>query len=171
MAEVKVTKDLENKKLVVEYLANGPIEKVWRAYAEKEWFEKWWGPEGWETTAKEFDFRPGGQVHYGMKCNDKNQGDWFGQTSWGVMKIQTVEDLRSFTYVDYFSDEAGTLNQEMPALTITNEFTEENGKTKIISTSFADSAEQIEELLKMGMIEGFSSQLNKLDELFLTKSF
>lgn len=165
MAEVKVTKDLENKKLIVEFVANGPLEKVWKAYAEKDQFEKWWGPEGWETTAKEFTFEPGGQVHYGMKCVDERQGEWFGQTSWGLMQIESVEDSKSFTYKDYFSDEKGTPNTEMPALTITNEFSEENGKTKIVSTSLADSADQIEQLIKMGMVEGFSSQLNKLDEL------
>lgn len=165
MAEVKVTKDLKNKKLVIEYLANGPVEKVWRAYADKEWFEKWWGPEGWETTTKEFSFEPGGRVHYGMKCVDKNQGEWFGQESWGTMEIEKVEDGKSFTYKDYFSDEQGTLNKEMPAMTVTNEFFEEDGKTKIVSTCYADSADQIEQLIKMGMIEGFSSQLNKLDKL------
>lgn len=166
MANVIVTKDLENKKLVVEYLANGPLEKVWGAYATQELFEKWWGPEGWETTTKEFTFEPGGRVHYGMKCIDENQGEWFGQTSWGVMDIKEVNDLKSFTYVDYFADEEGAYNTQLPALTITNEFIEENGKTKVVSTSYADSAEQIEELIKMGMIEGFSSQLNKLDALF-----
>ncbi len=165
MAEVKVTKDLENKKLVVEFVANGPKDKVWKAYADKEWFEKWWGPEGWETTVKEFNLTPGGRVHYGMKCVDENQGEWFGQVSWGLMEIQSVEEGKSFTYVDYFSDEDANLNQELPALTITNEFIEEDGKTRIISTSYANSAEQIEELIKMGMIEGFSSQLNKLDQL------
>ncbi|MBH1980385.1 SRPBCC domain-containing protein, partial [Candidatus Saccharibacteria bacterium] len=60
MSEVKVTKDLENCKLIIEYTANGPKDKVWKAYADKDWFEKWWGPEGWETTAKEFNFAPGG---------------------------------------------------------------------------------------------------------------
>jgi uncharacterized protein YndB with AHSA1/START domain len=165
MSEVKVTKDLENNKLVVEYTANGPVEKVWQAYAQKDMFEKWWGPEGWETTAKEFDFTPGGRIHYGMKCVDENQGEWFGQISWGLMDIQTVEDGKSFTYKDYFSDEAGNVNTDMPALAITNEFIDENGKTKIVSTSLADSPEQIEELIKMGMIEGFTSQLKKLDAL------
>jgi uncharacterized protein YndB with AHSA1/START domain len=166
MSQVKVTKDLESKKLIVEYVANGPKEKVWQAYTEKELFEKWWGPEGWETTTKEFNFNPGGRVHYGMKCIDENQGDWFGQTSWGVMEIQDVQAIDSFTYLDYFSDEEGALNKEMPALKVTNEFVEEDGKTRIISTSFADSADQIEQLINMGMIEGFTSQLNKLDQLF-----
>lgn len=165
MADVKVSKDLENNKLIIEFVANGPLQKVWQAYAHKEMFEKWWGPEGWETRTKEFSFTPGGKVHYGMKCVDEAQGDWYGQTSWGVMDIQNVEEGVSFTYIDYFSDEDGALNNDMPALTVTNKFLEENGKTKIVSTSLADSAEQIEELIKMGMIEGFSSQLNKLDEL------
>jgi uncharacterized protein YndB with AHSA1/START domain len=166
MSEVNVTKDLENKKLIIEFVANGSKDKVWQAYADKELFEKWWGPEGWETTTKDFNLTPGGKIHYGMKCVDENQGDWFGQTSWGVMDIKDVNPTDSFTYMDYFSDENGILNNEMPALKVTNEFIEEDGKTKIISTSFADSAEQIEQLVNMGMIEGFTSQLNKLDELF-----
>lgn len=165
MADVKVTKDLENNKLVIEYLAGGPLERVWRAFSEKDMFEKWWGPEGWESTAKEFNFTPGGRVHYGMKCVDENQGEWFGQTSWGVMEIEEVSAPNSFTYRDYFSDENGTLNKDMPALKVTNEFFGEDGSTKIVSTSFADSAEQIEQLIKMGMVEGFSSQLHRLDAL------
>ncbi len=166
MSKVNVTKDLENKKLIIEFEANSSKEKVWQAYAEKNLFEKWWGPEGWETTTKEFSLTPGGKIHYGMKCVDENQGDWFGKTSWGVMDIIDVSPHDSFTYIDYFSDENGVLNTEMPALKVTNEFTEENGRTKIVSTSFADTAEQIEQLVNMGMIEGFTSQLNKLDMLF-----
>jgi uncharacterized protein YndB with AHSA1/START domain len=167
MSKVNVTKDLENKKLIIEFEANGPKEKVWQAYANKELFEKWWGPEGWETTTKEFSLTPGGKIHYGMKCVDENQGDWFGKVSWGVMDIIDVSPTDSFTYMDYFSDEDGVLNDELPALKVTNEFVEEDGKTKIVSTSFADTAEQIEQLINMGMIEGFTSQLNKLDKLFV----
>lgn len=163
--EVKVTKDLENNTLIIEREFDAPREKVWQAYADKETFEKWWGPEGWETTTKEFDFTPGGRIHYDMKCVDENQGEWFGQSSWGLMVIDTVDSPSSFTYSDYFSDENGAPNQQMPVLKITNEFVEENGKTKLISRSVADSAEQIEELLKMGMVDGFTSQLLKLDAL------
>lgn len=165
--EVKVTKDLENKKLIIEREFDAPKDKVWKAYAEKDWFEKWWGPEGWETTTKEFDFTPGGRVHYDMKCVDENQGEWFNQSSWGVMVLDSVTAPDSFTYTDYFSDEAGTLNQEMPALKVTNEFVDlGNGRSKLVSTSLADRADQIEQLVNMGMIEGFTSQLNKLDAIF-----
>lgn len=165
MDKVKVTKDLEAKTLTIEREFSAPKEKVWKAFADKDWFEKWWGPEGWETTTKEFNFTSGGRVHYDMKCVDENQGEWFGQSSWGLMVIDTVDEPNSFTYTDYFSDENGTMNQEMPALKVKNEFIEQDGVTKLVSVSVADSAEQIEQLIKMGMIEGFSSQLLKLDQL------
>jgi uncharacterized protein YndB with AHSA1/START domain len=165
VGEVKVTKDLQNKKLVIEYVASGRIEKVWQAYTDKDLFEKWWGPEGWDTIAKEFSFHPGGRIHYGMKCVDPHQHDWFGRYSWGIMEIEDVEEMKSFTCRDYFSDEEGNKNLSFPTLKITNEFVEEDGKTRIISTSYADTEDQIEELIKMGALEGFSSQLAKLEKL------
>lgn len=50
-------------------------------------------------------------------------------------------------------------------MTVTNEFFDEGGRTRIVSRCLADSADQIEELIKMGMIEGYSSQLKKLEVL------
>lgn len=165
--EVKITKDLENNTLIIEREFDAPKENVWRAYADREWFEKWWGPEGWETSAKEFDFVSGGRILYDMKCVDENQGEWFNQSSWGLMVIDSVDTPNSFSYTDYFSDENGAINQEMPSLKITNEFIEENGKTKLVSRSIADSAEQIEQLIKMGMVDGITSQMRKLDQLLV----
>lgn len=165
MADVKVTKDLENKTLLIECEVNAPKEKVWRAYADKEMFEKWWGPEGWETTTKEFDFKPGGRVHYDMKCVDENQGEWFGQSSWGLMVIESIDEPNNFVYNDYFSDEDGNIDKEKPAIITTIELSEAGGKTKLVTRASAKTAEQIEELLKMGIVEGFSSQLKKLDQL------
>ncbi len=166
MEKTKVTKDLENKTLIIERSFDAPKEKLWIAYADKDWFEKWWGPEGWETTAKEFSLVPGGRIHYGMKCVDPDQGDWFGQESWGMMLIESVDEGNSFTYKDYFTDVDAVLKEDMPVITVTNEFIEEEGRSKIVCTSIATSAEQIEELIKMGMLEGFDSQLSKLDALF-----
>ena len=165
MEKTNVTKDLENKTLTIERTFNAPKEEVWKFYTEKEWFEQWWGPEGWETTVKVFNFTPGGHVHYEMRCIDEQQTEWFGKSSWGAMVIESVDEPNSFTYKDYFSDETGMLNNEMPVLTVTNNFIEEDGRTRLVSVSQADSAEQIEELLNMGMIEGFSSQMDKLDKL------
>jgi uncharacterized protein YndB with AHSA1/START domain len=168
MDKTKVTKDLENKTLVIERTFDAPKAKVWRAYSDKDWFTKWWGPEGWETTVKTFDFKPGGQNHYCMKCVDKNQGEWFGQESWGLMEYGSMSEPDAFTYKDFFSDADGNKTEGMPALTIEMEFVEQDGKTTMISRSVANTAEEIEKLVAMGMIEGFSSSADKLEKLLAT---
>lgn len=91
MDKTNVTKDLDAKTITIERVFDATKDTLWRAYADKAWFEKWWGPEGWETTTKVFDLSAGGQIHYGMKCVDKNQGEWYGQEAWGFMKIESVD--------------------------------------------------------------------------------
>lgn len=165
MAEVKVTKDLENKQVIIEVTFDAPKEKLWRAYTTKEQFEKWWGPEGWQTTTKEFDFRPGGRIHYGMKCVDENQGEWFGQESWGITTIDEIDEMNSYRATDSFADADGNINESMPSMTLAIEFKEENGKTTVINRTITETTEQLEQLINMGMVEGFSSQINRLEAL------
>lgn len=165
MNKTTVSKDLETKTLTIERCFAAPKEKVWQAYANKDLFEQWWGPEGWQTTAKEFNFKPGGRIHYGMECVDKNQGEWFGKTSWGIMDIQTVDEPNSLSAQDYFSDEAGSINEEMPTQRFEVEFIQEGDMTRLVTRTVTETAEQLEQLVKMGMVEGFSSQLGRLEAL------
>jgi len=165
MSKSKVTKDLENKTLTIERTFDAPKNKLWQAYSDKDLFVKWWGPEGWETTVKEFDFRPGGRTHYCMKCVDKNQGEFFGQESWGIMQYESVDEPNSFSYKDYFADAEGNVQGDMPTTTTSVELVESNGKVTLVSRSVAESAEDIEKLLAMGMIEGFDSTINRLERL------
>ena len=96
MSELQVTKDVNSKALTLEREFDAPIDKLWRAYTDKDWFEKWWGPEGWQTTATEFDFQVGGRIHYDMKCVDERQKEWYGKSSWGVMMIEDIDEPNSF---------------------------------------------------------------------------
>lgn len=163
MDKTKVTKDFDNNTLIVERTFDAPIGRVWDAYADREQFCKWWGPEGWETTVKEFDFVPGGRNHYCMKCVDENQDEWFNQQSWGMMVFEQVDKPSGFTYKDYFSDADGTLNTDMPTTTTIMNFVEQDGKTTMTSRSVVESKEQLEQLVTMGMIEGLTSSLDKLE--------
>ena len=163
MSDTKVNQD--GNVLVIERTFNGPINTVWKAYADKEMFEKWWGPEGWETTTKKFDFREGGSIHYDMHCIDKNQGEWYDQHSWGVMFIEGVDEPNSFSYIDSFTDETGEPNKDMPSLKTNITLMENDGQTTMTIEAIADTAAQVEELMKMGMIEGFNSQMDKLDAI------
>lgn len=163
MDKTKVTKDFENNTLVVERTFNAPRQRVWDAYANADQFAKWWGPEGFETTVKEFSFVPGGKNHYGMRCVDERQTEWFGKTSWGLMKFESVDEPNSFTYKDYFTDKTGVINEELPAMTITMDFVQEDGKTKLVSRGVVSSREELEKLVNMGMIEGLTSTMDKLE--------
>lgn len=167
MNDTKVTKDMANKTLIIERTFDAPKEKLWQAYADKEKFEAWWGPEGWQTTTKSFDFKPGGRIHYCMKCVDENQGEWYGQESWGLMELTSIDEPHGFTATDFFCSADGTTNKEMPAQKFSVEFIEEDGKTRMINKSISESVEDLEKLVEMGMVEGFSSQLDKL-EVMLT---
>jgi uncharacterized protein YndB with AHSA1/START domain len=159
------TTDTETKALVMKRTFDAPKDAVWRAYADKEWFVQWWGPEGFETSVKQFDFAPGGRNHYGMKGIDPQQTEWFGQTAWGIMAYETISEPDSLRYKDYFCDEAGTIDDSLPAMTIVVELTESDGKTTVTSTSYADSLEDIETLLAMGVVDGYSSSCDKLARL------
>ncbi len=163
--KTKVSKDLEQKTLSIERSFATTKEKLWQVYTDKALFEAWWGPEGWETTTKEFEFRPGGRIHYGMKCVDPNQTEWFGKESWGVMEIETIDEPNMFTAKDYFCDSDGMVTPGMPAQRFVVELVEEDGQTRVINRSLVDSVEELEKLIQMGMVEGFDSQLNKLESL------
>jgi len=165
MDNVQVTKDLENKTLSIERSFAATKEKLWSAYAEQEKFERWWGPEGWVTAAKEFDFKPGGRIHYGMKCVDVNQGEWFGKESWGLMVLEEVDAPNRFTAQDFFCSETGDVDPLMPSQKFSVELMEEGGQVRLVNKSITDSAEQLETLVQMGQVEGFKSQLSKLEKL------
>ncbi len=167
MEKTQVTKDLENKTLTIERVFDAPITKLWQAYADQTMFEKWWGPEGWETTTKEFNFTPGGKIHYCMKCVDKNQGDFFGFEAWGKMQIESIDEPNAFSALDYFSNAEGTHDETKPTQRFTLELREEGGKTRMLIRTITETTEQLEELIKMGMIEGFDSSINKLEKLMV----
>ncbi|MDX2776436.1 SRPBCC domain-containing protein [Streptomyces caniscabiei] len=168
MDKTKVTKDFDHATLIVEQTFNVPRQRLWDAYANVDQFAQWWGPEGWETTVKEFNFAPGGKNHYCMKCVDKSQGEWFGQESWGMMQFENVDEPSQFIYKDYFSDAEGTLKDDMPVMTITMEFIEDGDKTALVTRGVVQSKEQLEQLVNMGMIEGLTSTMDKLEKFVET---
>jgi uncharacterized protein YndB with AHSA1/START domain len=50
-----------------------------------------------------------------------------------------------------------------PEMLITVEFVEEKGKTRLISKTLFESAEQLQQVLEMGMEQGFSETLDRLE--------
>lgn len=172
MSETQVTKDAKSKTLIFERLVNAPRGRVWQAWTDPEQLAKWWGPRGWDTVVKTFDFREGGEWHYGMVCNDKEQTDWYGKTSWGKAVYKEIDEPDSFAYSDYFCDENGVVSDDMPVSTTKMEFIEtgDNGKqTRMVATSVFDTAEGYGKVLAMGVVEGLAQTWDRLEEMVETE--
>ncbi|MGG1575132.1 SRPBCC domain-containing protein [Fictibacillus sp. NRS-1165] len=156
---------VEGKVLVIERVFNAPRDLVFKAFSQPEHLSKWWGPKGWETEIRRFDFRPNGVWLYCMKCMDKNQGDFYGQESCGKAVYQEIIEPEKIVYKDYFADAEGNEMEGMPEMLITIEFMEYEGATKVINRSEFATEEALQQVKEMGVVEGFSSQMERLDQL------
>jgi uncharacterized protein YndB with AHSA1/START domain len=165
MSETKFTVLDDKKTLVIERIFPATRSKVWKAWTTPELFVKWWGPRGWNTTVKQMDFKDGGVLHYGMKCEDPEQKDWYGQTSWGKSVYSDIKPEDSFSYTDEFCDENGTVTPGMPVMNFNMEFIEQDGTTKVVSTSVFEKPEDLEQVINMGMKDGLTQTWDRLEEL------
>ncbi|WP_244094307.1 SRPBCC family protein [Jeotgalibacillus salarius] len=155
---------VKGNQLIIERTLLVSQERLFQAFTTSEELENWWGPEGWQTKNKRFEFEPGGHWHYCMKCEDQAQGDFYGMESWGLGQFKEIHAPEKFSYQDMFSDEEGNVNTDLPAMEIEVEFIPADGGTKYVATTTLDSAEALEKMLEMGMVEGFNSQMNRLEQ-------
>ncbi|MDR9856389.1 SRPBCC domain-containing protein [Paenibacillus sp. VCA1] len=160
----QMTFQAEGNVLTVERVFDAPRELVFKAFSQAEHLKAWWGPRGWDVTVCNVDFREGGRWHYCMKCVDKNQGDFYGFESWGKAVYQEIVDGEKIVYIDYFSDAEGNEAEGMPAPVITLTFEEFEGKTKFVNRAVYESAEALRKVIEMGMEQGFTETMDRLDE-------
>jgi uncharacterized protein YndB with AHSA1/START domain len=155
---------IEGAALILERVFDAPHEQVFQAFSEAEQLKHWWGPRGWTLSACTVDFRPGGVWHYCMKCEDKNQGEFYGMESWGKAVYREIVANEKIVYTDYFSDAEGNEADGMPASQITVIFEQDAGKTKLVSRSVFDSSEALQTVLDMGVEQGIAETWDRLEE-------
>jgi uncharacterized protein YndB with AHSA1/START domain len=165
MTNQAIISTVENDRvLVLEREFDAPRELVFRMFKEAEHLKHWWGPRGWEVPVCKIDFRPGGIWHYCMKCVDKNQGDFYGMESWGKGVYSEIVEPERIVYTDYFSDAEGNVNESLPSTEVTLEFVDLGGSTKLINRAVYGSAEALQTVLDMGMLQGITETWNRLAE-------
>jgi uncharacterized protein YndB with AHSA1/START domain len=151
--------------LVLERIFDAPRELVFNMFKEPEHLKKWWGPKGWELPVCNVDFRTEGVWHYCMKCVDQYQGDYYGMESWGKGVYKEIIEPEKIVYVDFFSDSEGKVNDAMLSTTITLNFIDLDGKTKLINRAEYVSVEALKTVTDMGMIQGITETWNRLAEV------
>lgn len=156
---------VEGRELTLERTFNAPRELVFRTFTEAEHLKRWWGPTGWPLTVCNVDLRPGGVWHYCMTCTDEAQKDYYGMQSWGKAVYHEIDPPKKIIYADFFSDAEGNVNEDMPSAMITLTFEEAEGKTKVTNFAQYASADAVQAVLDMGMLEGITDTFNNLEKL------
>ena len=158
MPVTDVHHDSEARSLTIVAEFAAPVERIWQIYADPRQLEKIWGPPEYPTTVVDHDLRPGGRVTYYMTgpTGDKHAGYW---------DVTTVDEPHGFSFDDGFADLQFTPNPDLPVSKNVFTFTGHDGGTRATYVSTYASAEALQQVLAMGMIEGATSAINQIDAL------
>jgi uncharacterized glyoxalase superfamily protein PhnB/uncharacterized protein YndB with AHSA1/START domain len=138
-----------------EFAADLPL--VWDAWTKPELLDLWWAPKPYQTKTKSMDFREGGVWHYAM-VSPENVPHWCRT---GYKKI---EERKSFSGSDAFSDEEGKINPDFPTSQFSNLFHGDGDITTVSMTVVYESLSDLEKVIQMGLKEGLSKSLENLDQ-------
>lgn len=157
MPVTDVTHDLDARTLTITAQFAATPERLWQVYADADQLAKIWGPPTYPATVVEHDLRPGGRVHYFMTSPE-------GEKYYGFWRVQEVDEPRSFRFEDGFADE-NFRPVDMPVSQNVFTFEAHDGGTRLVAVSTYDSAEALQQVLDMGVVEGASGAMSQIDEL------
>ncbi|CAM2903423.1 SRPBCC family protein [Skermania piniformis] len=158
MPVTEVSQDVDARTLTITAEFAAPIERIWQVYADPEQLGKVWGPPTYPATFVAHDLRPGGRMNYFMTGPD---GDKFA----GFWEITAVDEPHSFAFDDGFADLDFNPNPDLPVSKNVVTFSAIDGGTKAVYVSTYASAEALQQVLDMGVVDGASSAINQIDEL------
>lgn len=133
---------------------------VWDCYTKSELLDQWFAPKPLTTKTASMDFREGGHWHYAMLHE--------GQEFWARMDYQTIRPIDNYTALDGFCDASGTLNPALPRARWDVTFSDQGQRTLVDTVVSYDSADALQQIIDMGMKEGLTSTLERLDDLLVS---
>jgi uncharacterized protein YndB with AHSA1/START domain len=152
---------------VIERTYRARIEELWELWTTKEGFESWWGPEGLRVEVHAIEARSGGALHYDMIADTPETIEAAKRI--GLPPRQT----NRCRFAEFTPYERLTLTHVMDFVpgvkpyesTIVVEFFTEGDFVRMAATVYPMHNEQFTKL----SIEGYTSQLRKLDNRFGSK--
>ncbi|ROS73652.1 SRPBCC domain-containing protein [Cellulomonas sp. PhB143] len=158
MSVVSTSKDTENLTLTIVSELAAPPAAVWRLWSDPRRLERWWGPPTWPATFVDHDLRPGGAARYYMTGPE-------GDKAGGWWRFVAVDEPRSLEFEDGFSDADGEPDPSMPVTRARVDLEEIDGGTRMSVVSTFASAEELEKLAAMGMVEGMTLAMGQMDAI------
>jgi len=150
----------KNNALVITRIFDAPRKLVWQAWTQAQHLEQWWGPQGFRTKVVELDLRSGGKTHYVMIGPDGTEYPVEGVFS------EIVAPERIVTTDEFGEGFEVPSDDDLPkGIVLTVRFEDLAGKkTKLTLQMTHASPEDREKHEKMGVVAGWHSSFNCLDE-------
>ncbi len=160
MPVTDITTDVDTRTLTITAEFAAPVARVWAMYADPRQLEQVWGPPEYPATFVDHDLRPGTRTTYYMTSPE-------GEKFAGYWDITEVVEHQHFAFLDGFADSDLAPNPDLPVSTNVYSFTEVDGSTRAVFSGTYETAEGLQTVLDMGMVEGATSAINQIDG-FLT---
>lgn len=153
--------DAESSTITVRREFAAKRQLVWDCYTKSDLLDQWFAPPPLTTRTKAMAFRERGSWHYVMTAPD-------GEEFWGLTQYLTIDPIDGYTAVDGFADASGAMNTALPIAGWDVSFLDAGDHTVVRTVVSYESAEDIEKVVAMGMEEGVSTTLERLDALLAT---
>lgn len=121
-----------DREIVITRLINAPRELVFEAFTDVRHLSQWWGPEGFSTTTRNFEFRTGGEWDFVMHGPDgTDYQEWISWTDIvpperiAMLHGESPGDPNAFESVLTFTPEGDATRIEMRTLFPTAELRDE----------------------------------------------
>jgi uncharacterized protein YndB with AHSA1/START domain len=158
MPVTDVTHDMDHLTLTIVADFAAPVERIWQVYADARQLEKVFGPPTYPATFVDHTLEPGSRSTYYMTSPE-------GEKFAGVWDVETVSEPTGFTFEDAFADTDFNVQADMPVSKNSYAFAPHDGGTRATYVSTYASAEALQKVLDMGVVEGATSAINQIDDL------
>ena len=149
--------------ILITRVFNAPRELVWRAWTEPQHVEKWFGPKGFSTTVEKQELRVGGRSRFVMHGPDGKHYPCEGtylEVALGERLVTTDEFAE-----DFENTAGGDLPQGIILTVLFEDVGDDGAKTRVTLRIQHPSAEEKKKHEDMGVVGGWNSTLDCLEEL------
>jgi len=151
-----------DKEIVITREFEAPRQLVWDVWTQPKHVEKWFGPKGFTTRVDKLDFKVGGESSYIMIGPDGTEYPSKGvfQEIVPIEKIVTTDE-----FGEGFDEIESMKNIDLPqGMTQTYLFDDLGQRTKLTIIVSHPTVEDREKHEAMGVIDGWNSSLDKVEE-------
>lgn len=133
---------------------------IWDCHTKSELLDQWFAPKPFTTKTKSMKFNEGGHWIYAMV-------DPEGKEYWGRTDYMKINPIDGYTALDGFCNDKGEVNPELPRANWVVTFKDVADNTLVQTVVKYNSLADLETVINMGMKEGLTSTLERLDDLLL----